>query len=103
MLVNPQPPLNQLRIYQLNCNASNDAQLIMLNSLNPNDWDIIALQEPYIDFNGVTRATHPWRVVYPTLHYRLPKDTRSVMLINKNLATNHWESIPIDSSDISAI
>jgi len=94
---------NQLRIYQLNCNASNDAQLIMLNSLNPNDWDIIALQEPYIDFNGVTRATPPWRVVYPSRHYVAPQETRSVMLINKKLATNHWEALPLNSSDLTAI
>jgi endonuclease/exonuclease/phosphatase family metal-dependent hydrolase len=75
----------------------------MLNSLNPNDWDIIAIQEPHIDFNGVTRATHPWRVVYPTRHYLLARETRSIILINKNLATNHWESLAIDSSDIMAI
>jgi hypothetical protein len=48
---------NHLRIYQLNCNASLDAQLIMLNSLNPGDWDVVAIQEPYIAFNHVTRAT----------------------------------------------
>jgi len=52
--------LHQLRIYQLNCNASNDAQLIMLNSLNLNAWDIVAIQEPYIAFNHVTRATPYW-------------------------------------------
>lgn len=45
MSAQPHPP-SQLCIYQLNCNASNDAQLIMLNTLNPIDWDIIALQEP---------------------------------------------------------
>ena len=103
MLVQQNDVPNQLRIYQLNCNASNDAQLIMLNSLNPNDWDIIAIQEPYIDFNGVTRATHPWRVIYPSRHYLSAGDTRSIMLINKNLATNHWESLPIDSSDVTAV
>ena len=103
MLVNPTSNLNQLCIYQLNCNASNDAQLIMLNSLNPNDWDIIALQEPYIDFKGVTHATPPWYVVYPSRHYTEPQDTRAVMLINKKLSTNSWESLQIDSSDITAI
>jgi len=37
--------LNQLRIYQSNCNASNDAQLIMLNALNPIDsLDITAIR-----------------------------------------------------------
>lgn len=75
----------------------------MLNSLNPNDWDIIALQEPYIDFSRVMCATHPWRVVYPLCHYSSSGDTRLVMLINKNLITNHWEVLPVDSSDITAI
>ncbi|KIM71691.1 hypothetical protein PILCRDRAFT_82529, partial [Piloderma croceum F 1598] len=75
----------------------------MLNSLNPNDWDIIALQEPYIDFNGVTRATPPWRVVYPSRHYISPQETRSIILVNKKLATNHWEALPLDSSDLMAI
>ena len=42
-------------------------------------------------------------MVYPSLHYRLPKDTCSVMLINRNLATNHWESLPLDSLDITVI
>jgi hypothetical protein len=103
MPLNTHPITNQLRIFQLSCNASNDAQLVMLNSINPNDWDVIALQEPYIDFNGVMHTTHPWRVIYPSPHYHLPKETRSVTLINKNLATNHWESLPIDLSDITAV
>jgi hypothetical protein len=103
MPANPNATPNQLRIYQLICNASNDAQLIMLNSLNPNDWDIIALQEPYIDFKGVTRTTPPWYVVYPSHHYTTLQDTRSVMLINKKLSTNSWESLQLDSSDITAI
>jgi endonuclease/exonuclease/phosphatase family metal-dependent hydrolase len=98
-----QPSPHQLCLYQLNCNTSNDAQLIILNSLNPNNWDIIALQELYIDFNGVTQATHPWRVVYPLQHYQFPKETQSAMLINKHLATNCWESLLLDSSDITAI
>jgi endonuclease/exonuclease/phosphatase family metal-dependent hydrolase len=75
----------------------------MLNSLNPNDWDIIALQEPYINFNGVTCATPPWRVAYPSRHYSFPGETRLVMLLNKKLATNFWEALPTNSSDITAI
>jgi hypothetical protein len=55
----PSSQLKKLRIYQLNCNASYDCQLIMLNSLSPQDWDLIMIQEPYIAFNDVTRATAP--------------------------------------------
>jgi len=33
----------------------------------------------------------------------LAGETRSIILINKHLATNHWESLAIDSSDITAV
>lgn len=75
----------------------------MLNLLNLNDWDIVTIQEPHIDFKGVTHATHPWQVVYPSQHYQATGDTRSLLLINKNLATNHWELLPIDFSDVTVI
>lgn len=71
----PLPQLKKLCIYQLNCNASNDCQLAMLNLLSPRDWDLIMIQEPYIAFNDVTRATPPWRVVYLQTHKKDPKAT----------------------------
>lgn len=103
MLRNNNGPTRQLCIFQLNCNASNHTQFIMINSLNPNDWDVIAIQEPYIDFKGVTWAMPAWWVVYPSKHYNTPAEMRSIMLISKYLATNCWEILSVGSSDISAI
>ncbi|KAI9064185.1 hypothetical protein FKP32DRAFT_1551169, partial [Trametes sanguinea] len=67
------------------------------------DFDILAIQEPYIDFLGRTRATHHWYVVYPTAHYDSAGRTRSVLLVNKRLSTNAWSPISLPSSDVSAI
>jgi hypothetical protein len=45
------------------------AQHVLLNDLNPNTYDIAAIQEPYMDFLGKTRANPHWRVVYPKKYY----------------------------------
>ncbi|KIM79464.1 hypothetical protein PILCRDRAFT_74311, partial [Piloderma croceum F 1598] len=75
----------------------------MLNSLNLRDWDLIMIQEPYIAFNDVTRATPPWRVVYPRTHKKDPKATHAVILVSKALSTDQWEELPVNSPDIAAI
>ena len=94
----------RLRILQQNVNKSNVAQLDLLNSTNPNDFDVIAIQEPYIDHLKNTRATPHWRVVYPSVR---DPDTapraRSILLINKKLSTNAWSPIRIPHPDITAI
>jgi hypothetical protein len=97
------PNLRQLRIYQLNCNGSNDCQLTMLHDLRADTYDLVMIQEAYIAFNGVSRATSPWRVIYPRRHFIEPQKTCSIILVNKVLSTDHWEELPIDSSDISAM
>jgi hypothetical protein len=55
----------KLRIWQQNLNRSLEGQLDLLQSLKDNDYDIVALQEPHIDFLGRTRANPHWTVVYP--------------------------------------
>lgn len=54
-----------VRIWQQNLNKSPVAQLHFLNSLDPTLYDIAAIQEPYLDFQGLTRASSRWRVHYP--------------------------------------
>ena len=39
----------------------------MIAAANPSEWDILAIQEPWIDHLGKTRANSKWNVVYPTL------------------------------------
>ena len=62
-----------------------------------------AIQEPYLDFNHNTRATHNWYTVYPKEHYHKPNKTRAIILINKRILTNNWTQIDFTSSDVMAI
>ena len=50
-----QPDLpHNLRIWQQNVHKSKTAQAYVLNTANPKDWDVIALQEPWFDSFGNT-------------------------------------------------
>lgn len=70
----------------------------------PRDYDIICIQEPYLDDLGLTRATTGWYVIYPTKHRKEEEGrTRSVILVNKKIATNAWSQIDVDSVDVTAI
>lgn len=93
-----------LRIWQQNARKSLTANDYILNQANPAEWDIILIQEPYIDHFGNARGNQYWRVLYPSNH--LTDDqarTRSIILINTNIATNSYTSLPIPNSDITAI
>ena len=92
-----------LQIRQQNTNKSLQSQLDLLTSLKRNDYNICAIQEPYIDFKGMTRANYQWFTVYPPTHNETPHNTRSVLLINANLITNDWKQISIPHPDITAI
>jgi len=93
----------KLRIWQQNVNQSLIAQLDTLESADPKGYDLILLQEPYVDHLGATRATTYWTVVYPPRHRDAPKRSRSIILVNKRLATSSWTQIDVPSFDISAI
>ncbi|KAI9063849.1 hypothetical protein FKP32DRAFT_1550221, partial [Trametes sanguinea] len=68
------------------------------------EYDVLALQEPYLTFLGLTAATPHWRVVYPTPHGGDgARRSRSLLLVNKRLSTNAWNPIPVPHSDITAI
>ncbi|KIL54440.1 hypothetical protein M378DRAFT_49708, partial [Amanita muscaria Koide BX008] len=67
------------------------------------EYDICAIQEPYLDQMNRTRANPQWIVVYPTTHMTEPKKTRTTILVNKKLATDRWEEIEANSGDVTAI
>ncbi|KAH7902847.1 hypothetical protein BJ138DRAFT_1021457, partial [Hygrophoropsis aurantiaca] len=95
---------DSLRIWQQNVNNSLAAQEHILNGSNIRDWDMITLQEPYINPFRNTRASPDWRSVYPTQHFTHPEArTRAVTLISTKLDTNHWTQIPFPSSDVVVI
>ena len=93
----------KLKIWQQNLNKSLEGQLDLLQSLKDNDYDIMALQEPHIDFLGRTRANVHWRVVYPNRHLADLSKTRAAILINQNISTNNWDEIPLDSTDVTGV
>ena len=47
----------KLRIWQQNAHKSKAAYSYILNTANPNNWDVIALQEPWFDSYGNSRGT----------------------------------------------
>ena len=98
------PDTPTLRILQQNVNKSNTAQFDLLHSASPDDYDIIAIQEPYIDHLKNTRATAHWRVVYPAVaDTDAAPRARSILLVNRKLSTNTWSPLRIPHSDITAI
>ena len=74
----------------------------MLQQLAPHEYDSAAIQEPYLDFNHNSRASHNWYTLYPKEHYTKPNKTRSLLLINKIMLTNKWSQIDFASSDVMA-
>ncbi|KAF8224631.1 DNase I-like protein [Tricholoma matsutake] len=91
------------QMWQQNVNKSLESQLDLLESLRRNKYDMCAIQEPYMDFNGKTCANRNWITIYPNMHQDNPDRTRSVILVNANLLTDAWKQINIEHLDITAI
>ena len=76
----------------------------LLAKANTENYDIIAIQEPYIDFLGNARSSPKWYSVYPRTHYiNKNKRTHSMILISKKIATNSWSAIDVGSPDVTAV
>lgn len=75
----------------------------MIENTSPEDIDIIAVQEPHIDFNGLSRGGNGWRMVYPNGHDRNRKETQAILLVSTRVSSNAWAKISVNSSDIVAI
>ncbi|KNZ74584.1 hypothetical protein J132_06538 [Termitomyces sp. J132] len=99
------PTYRQLRIWQQNLAKLRMAQLNLLNSNTLHkEWDLILIQEPYIDKLNNTRASSAWRVIYPTSHLTNNTCSRLVILVNRQMDTNGWHQLTIpDSADVTAI
>jgi hypothetical protein len=95
-------PQRPLLIRQQNVNKFLLSQLDLLESLKRDEYDICVIQEPYIDFNGKSRANRQWITLYPSTHQEHPDSTRSVTLINTNLSTDAWKQIKFQHPDITA-
>src|SRR3981189_178279 len=94
----------RLNIWQQNLNKSAKAHWDLINSSIHKEWDIILLQEPYIDSYCNTKATYNWRIIYPSSHLTNEAAFRSVILVNAKLDTNHWHQINFnDNNDTTAL
>ena len=58
-----EPPPTRLRIWQQNLNKSDKAHYDLINTPLHKNWDVLALQEPYINMLGNTKANSWWHVV----------------------------------------
>ena len=95
--------LAQLSILQQNVTKSLIAQGDFLPWIDPGTYDIGAIQEPYMDHNHNSQAGHHWYTIYPKEHYINPVKMRSLMLINRQIATDAWSQVDFSSLDIIAI
>src|SRR5882724_894888 len=93
----------QIKIRQQNLNKSLTAQSDMLQLLDPDEYDIATIQEPNLNHNHNSHASHNWFTLYPKEHYAILNKTRSIMLMNKRILTNKWSQIDLTSSDVTAI
>ncbi|RPD56722.1 hypothetical protein L227DRAFT_508062, partial [Lentinus tigrinus ALCF2SS1-6] len=98
-----QDTISTLRIWQQNLNKSLDAQSYLINTALDDSYDIIALQEPYLDWNKLTRAHSRWVVLYPGGHHDTQERSRAVMLVSAKLSTKAWYQVTSKSPDMTVV
>ena len=91
----PHAAPTRINVWQQNLNKSHVAQEDLINSDIQRTYDILVLQEPYIDVYGNTKATRDWRVVYPSSHLSDPAPPRVVILVSSRIDTNRWAQLYI--------
>jgi hypothetical protein len=100
---NFEPPA-QLRIIQMNVNKSNDSQTdFLINRINPDNYDLVMIQELYFNYKKDSRVSSEWITIYPLKHIDNPLRTRSLILVNTKLSSNSWVALSIDCPDICYI
>ena len=94
-----------LNIWQQNINKSPACQhdLISSGKLIEIGINLIALQEPVINFYGNMIASRDWISVYPTTHSDNPAKSRSITLIRASICTENWTQINFPSGDVTVV
>jgi len=77
--------------------------LHLINAGLHDEYNIIVLQEPYLDSLGNTQASHKWRVIYPTKNAGGCHPYHGVLLINNSISTLLCQPIPFPSHDVVAV
>src|SRR5271155_1346788 len=96
--------IDNIKIWQQNTRKSLTVQLATLHSVE-NKYDIICIQEPYFNFQTISRATSVWTSVYPSRFSNTADGPipRALTLVHTRISTNSWVQIPVDSLDVVAI
>ena len=89
----------RLNIWQQNLNKSDKAHFDLINSPVHTKWNLLLLQEPYIDKLGNMKATSKWHTVYPSSHLTDTSITRAVILVNAAIDSNAWMQVPFKGSN----
>ena len=83
----PAPAPDRLHIWQQNLNKSRVAQEDLINSEVYKQFDVLILQEPFIDSYGNMKAICDWRVVYPSSFFSHTHVVCSVILVRSMMDT----------------
>lgn len=96
---------SELIIWQQNMNKSQTGQhdIISSGKLVYANIDIIAIQEPALNFMDKTITTRDWIPIYPSKHEKEPKKMRSIILINSRLPTENWEQVDFQLGDVTVV
>ena len=96
---------SELIIWQQNLNKSQVGQhdIISSGKLVSENIDIIAIQEPAINFKDKTIAARDWIPIYPSTHEKEPRKTRSIILMSRRLPTENWEQMEYMSGDVTVV
>jgi len=86
------------------CSQIKLAQQDILNTASPEKWDIIAIQEPWLNYLNNARGSAYWRILYPSDHLLDGAScSRSILMINTNISTDAYTQLHIPSGDITAV
>ncbi|KIJ43134.1 hypothetical protein M422DRAFT_89068, partial [Sphaerobolus stellatus SS14] len=92
----------RLRMKQQNCKHSKDITLTLINTADPDEWDLLLLQEPYIyPDSTLTSASAKWFPLYPICPPG--KTPRSTILVSANISSNTFEQARIPSDTVTSI
>ena len=99
-----EPNLDHINIWQQNTRKSLTIQLATVHSVE-DKYDVMCIQEPYFDFQSLSRATGVWTSVYPSGFSRATDGPhpRALTLIHTRISTNSWVQVPVNSLDIVAV
>ncbi|KAF9495624.1 hypothetical protein BDN71DRAFT_1349571, partial [Pleurotus eryngii] len=66
-------------------------------------YDIVLVQEPWVDVGGFARATQKFHVIYPFIEEARRKEARAVILLSTEIASDQYITLQIESPDVVGV